>query len=132
MSIFVLCKKMSILHTTWGLRGFDLIIFENLDISLEYMCDRIPIQQNGVHVWSPLQNRNHHRNLFLAFFLTIIVGLLSFYLFNWVKTCDMVRLRFPRIAIIALSSCNIYIITKHHENNGNITMPSKYSRLHFL
>ena len=41
MSIFVLCKK--------DLEGFDLIIFENLDKSLEYVCDGIPIQQNEVH-----------------------------------------------------------------------------------
>ena len=32
------------------LEGFDLIILESLDKSLEYVCDGIPIQQKKVHV----------------------------------------------------------------------------------
>ena len=50
MSIFALCKKLSVLHTARDLEGFDLIIFENLDKSLEYVYHGIPIQQNKVHV----------------------------------------------------------------------------------
>ena len=68
MSIFALCKKMSVLHTTRGLKGFDLNIFENLDKSLEDVSDGIPTQQNKVHVCYPLQKRTYPRNLFLAFF----------------------------------------------------------------
>ena len=50
MSIFALCKKMSVLHATRDLEGFAMIIFENLDKSLEYVYHGIPIQQNKVHV----------------------------------------------------------------------------------
>ena len=32
------------------LEGFDIIIFKDLEKSLEYVSDRVPIQQNNVHV----------------------------------------------------------------------------------
>ena len=41
MSIFALCKKLSVLHTARDLEGFDLIIFENLDKSLESQYSKI-------------------------------------------------------------------------------------------
>ena len=61
------------------LEGFDLIILESLDKSLEYVCDGIPIQQKKVHVWYPLQKGTYPRNW--HFFFTIAMNLkLSFYL----------------------------------------------------
>ena len=50
MRIFALCKKCLFSILLEDLDEFDLIIFENLDKSLEYVCNEIPIQQNKVHV----------------------------------------------------------------------------------
>ena len=55
MRIFALCKKCLFSILLEDLDEFDLIIFENLDKSLEYVCNEIPIQQNKVHVWYPFQ-----------------------------------------------------------------------------
>ena len=71
------------------LEGFDLIIFENLDKSLEFVCDEMPIQQL----------RTYARNLFLLFFFIITMSVLPFYLFNRVKTCDRIRLRLPTVLL---------------------------------
>ena len=49
MSILALHKKMSSTLLK-DLEGFDMIIFEDLEKSLEYVSDRVPIQQNNVHV----------------------------------------------------------------------------------
>ena len=47
MSISLLYKKKCLFPVQLGdLEGFDLIISENLDKSLEYVCNGIPIQQN--------------------------------------------------------------------------------------
>ena len=69
---------MSVFHTTRGGRGgeggwggVDLVIFENLDKSLEDVCNGIPTRKNKVHVSCALQKRTYPRNLFPAFSFTV-------------------------------------------------------------
>ena len=51
--------------------GGDLVIFENLNKSLEDMCNGIPTRKDKVHVSCTLQKRTSPRNLFPAFFFTM-------------------------------------------------------------
>ena len=71
MSIFVLCKKIPVLHVTLGLDylliRLSLISF-SLNKSLEFVWNGVLIQQNKVQVWYPLQKRTSPRNSFLESF----------------------------------------------------------------
>ena len=42
---------MPVLHIIGDSEKFDLIIFKNLDKSMEYVFDGVLIQQSKVHVW---------------------------------------------------------------------------------
>ena len=60
------------------LEGFDLIIFENLDKSLEFVCDEMPIQQFKSTRLIPFTKKNLRQKLIPAIFLYNYNELIAF------------------------------------------------------
>ena len=58
------------------------------------------------YTYDTLSKKNLPQKLIPGIFLYITMSLLSFYLFNWVKACDRIRLRSP--SVLAEQQLRIY------------------------